>query len=134
MINRIILAAVVTISAIRLSTMEAYADGTATTPTMTVEQMQSDMSRLKQENEALRRENQRLRAMLLERVQHHNAVGQFGAGDKKVQTPASNESTDEYWLTISSKKRHNSKCRNYKKTKGRPCTKDEGSPCKICGG
>ena len=133
MIKRIILAAVVVISAIQLSTMEVYADGTAPTPTMTVEQMQSEISRLKQENEALRRENQRLRAMLLEREQQ-NAVGQSDAGNKIAQPPASNECTDEYWLTTSSKKRHNSKCRNYKKTKGRPCTKDEGTPCKICGG
>lgn len=91
------------------------------------------MSRLKQGNEALRREDQRLRAKLLERVQH-NADGQFGAGYKKVQTPASNQSTAEYWLTIRPKKRHNFKCRSYKKTKGRPCTKDKGSPCRICGG
>lgn len=133
MIKRIILAAVVAISAVRVSTLEVYADGTSTTPTMSIEQMQSEMSRLKQENEALRRENQRLRAMLIERGQQ-NVGGQSSLGDKQVQQLASGESTGEYWLTTSSKKRHNSKCRNYKKTKGRPCTKDEGTPCKICGG
>ena len=39
-----------------------------------------------------------------------------------------------YWLTISSQKRHNPGCKNYRKTKGRCCNKDEGTPCKICGG
>lgn len=133
MINRIILVAVVAISSLRLNTVEAYADGATIVPAMTVEQVQCEMSRLKQENDALRRENQRLRAMLLERVQQ-NAVGQSSHGEKQVQPSAGSESADGYWLTTSSKKRHNSKCRNYKKTKGRPCTKGEGTPCKICGG
>ena len=130
MVCRIILAAIVAISAFRLNTMEAFADET---PTVTVEQLRDEMSCLKQENEALRRENQRLRAMLLERGRQ-NVVGQSGSGDKHVQRPAGSELADEYWLTTNSKKRHNSKCRNYKKTKGRPCVKDEGTPCKICGG
>lgn len=40
-----------------------------------------------------------------------------------------------YWITKSSHKRHNSKCRWYKKSKGY-CTDDpdEGIACKICGG
>jgi len=39
-----------------------------------------------------------------------------------------------HWLTIKSGVRHNSKCRYYKNSKGRPSTKDEGRACKICGG
>lgn len=39
-----------------------------------------------------------------------------------------------YWLTISSGKRHNSSCRYYQTTKGRPCGPNEGIACKICGG
>jgi hypothetical protein len=39
-----------------------------------------------------------------------------------------------HWMTISSKKRHNSGCRYFKKSKGRMCTKSEGVACKICGG
>jgi hypothetical protein len=37
-------------------------------------------------------------------------------------------------MTTSSGKRHNSSCRYYGTTKGRPCGKDEGIPCKVCGG
>jgi micrococcal nuclease len=39
-----------------------------------------------------------------------------------------------FWLTTSSNVRHNSKCRYYQKSKGRPCGPDEGTPCKVCGG
>ena len=39
-----------------------------------------------------------------------------------------------YWITNSSKKRHNSKCRWFKKSKGKLGQATEGIPCKICGG
>lgn len=39
-----------------------------------------------------------------------------------------------HWLTTSSRKRHNERCRYYKTGNGRPCGPDEGIPCKICGG
>jgi hypothetical protein len=39
-----------------------------------------------------------------------------------------------HWLTTSSRKRHNERCRYYKTTNGRPCGHEEGTPCKICGG
>ena len=39
-----------------------------------------------------------------------------------------------YWLTIKGGTRHNSKCRYFHQSQGRPCTKDEGTACKICGG
>jgi hypothetical protein len=39
-----------------------------------------------------------------------------------------------YWLTTSTKVRHNNKCRYYQKSKGQPCGPNEGKPCKICGG
>ncbi len=39
-----------------------------------------------------------------------------------------------YWLTTGSGIRHNSKCRYYGKSKGRPCRVDEGRPCQKCGG
>ena len=49
---------------------------------------------------------------------------------KKPSTTAINT----YWVTKSSKKRHNSKCRYYKKSKGHYGTKGEGIACKVCGG
>lgn len=39
-----------------------------------------------------------------------------------------------YWLSTNSNKRHNEKCENYRKTRGYPCFKEDGVPCKICGG
>ena len=39
-----------------------------------------------------------------------------------------------WWLLTNSNKRHNRKCENYRKTRGYPCCKDEGVPCKKCGG
>ena len=52
-----------------------------------------------------------------------------------VANPEKSEAEDgSYWLTTSSGKRHNEKCRYYKTSKGRPCSRDEGTPCKACGG
>ena len=39
-----------------------------------------------------------------------------------------------YWLSTNSNKRHNARCENYRKTRGYPCTKNEGQPCGKCGG
>ena len=39
-----------------------------------------------------------------------------------------------FWLSTNSNKRHNRKCENYHKTRGYPCGKSDGSPCKKCGG
>ncbi|MCR5414843.1 MAG: DNA/RNA non-specific endonuclease [Kiritimatiellae bacterium] len=53
----------------------------------------------------------------------------------KSQKPRNRESPDTgYWLSTNSNKRHNSKCENYRRTRGRPCGKDEGVACKRCGG
>lgn len=38
------------------------------------------------------------------------------------------------WLSINSDKRHNSKCRNFEKSRGRHCEKTEGQPAGCCGG
>jgi micrococcal nuclease len=40
----------------------------------------------------------------------------------------------QHWLTESSGVRHNSGCRYYQSSKGRPCGLDEGRACKVCGG
>jgi hypothetical protein len=39
-----------------------------------------------------------------------------------------------YWMTSSSGKRHNNKCRYYGTSTGRQCGPGEGTACKICGG
>ena len=54
-----------------------------------------------------------------------NKTGKVIAGD---------QAETGYWMTTSSHKRHNQKCRFYKNSKGRICQPDEGIPCKVCGG
>ena len=39
-----------------------------------------------------------------------------------------------YWLSVNSNKRHNRNCENYRRTRGYPCRKTEGTPCGKCGG
>ena len=39
-----------------------------------------------------------------------------------------------WWLSTNSMKRHNRRCENYRRTRGYPCRKDEGTPCGKCGG
>ncbi|MGD0515896.1 MAG: thermonuclease family protein [Thermoguttaceae bacterium] len=67
-----------------------------------------------------------------------NSEDPFDAKANNPNTPKTTKSpadqTQNYWLTASSNVRHNSKCRNYQKTKGRACGPGEGTPCKVCGG
>ena len=39
-----------------------------------------------------------------------------------------------FWLSTNSNKRHNKGSENYRKPRGYPCLKDEGTPCGKCGG
>jgi micrococcal nuclease len=61
------------------------------------------------------------------------AVPQPGVAPR-VQPRVVPEGDGGFWLTRSSNKRHNSGCKHYRNTNGRPCGADEGIPCKICGG
>lgn len=40
----------------------------------------------------------------------------------------------EYWIDATTETRHNSSCELYKTSEGRVGTKDEGTPCRLCGG
>jgi micrococcal nuclease len=61
------------------------------------------------------------------------AVPQPGIAPR-MQARVVPEGDGGFWLTRSSNKRHNSGCKHYRNTNGRPCGADEGIPCKICGG
>ena len=89
---------------------------------------------LKAENDALRRENQMLRREL---VAKKGALPDTLLPDKVVEPDVKIEvegADTGYWLSQKSKIRHNKKCRNYRKVKGRPCGPEDGKPCKMCGG
>jgi hypothetical protein len=73
--------------------------------------------------------------ILFDRVGPGRGAGKANAdaaGAKQTED-SSADAKGEYWLS-STGKRHNSSCRHYKSSKGRPCGKDDGSPCKLCGG
>ena len=98
---------------------------------MTREELVKENLALKKENQALRRELVRQRggepAIDLSRVREKKGV----AGEE-----TNGKATDDggHWLSSEKQRRHNSKCKYYKLGRGRPCRKDEGTPCKRCGG
>lgn len=58
-----------------------------------------------------------------------------GSVASRVPAPVCDKWPDiGWWLSANSMKRHNSGCENYRKTRGYPCKKNEGSPCVKCGG
>jgi len=95
------------------------------------------VARLEKENAALKAENQQLRILIGKDASSSSGNAQ-PAQQSTTENSASKITKEQketgYWLTISSSKRHNSACRYYKASRGRPCQKDEGIPCKICGG
>ena len=93
---------------------------------------------LGKENDALRKENQKLRRELVRQkagepvIDMTSKKGQQGTSSSGVsQEPIVD---DGGWWLSSQGKRHNSKCRYYKMGKGRSCGKGDGAPCKKCGG
>ena len=101
-----------------------------TKSTETVVQLKQELSEVRKENEALRAENQKLRTELVKKSKSQNVE----SNDRTLQDASSAAIEGGYWISTSSKKRHNSKCRYFKTSKGRIGTKEEGVPCKICGG
>ena len=113
--------------------------GLAETATNEVSAAESrPVAELQRENDALRRENQQLRMELVRRRGGAPVIDLSQAREPRAVESAAESGpvTDDggYWLATKSLRRHNSKCRYYKMGKGRPCRKDEGTPCKKCGG
>lgn len=90
------------------------------------------------ENDALRKENQKLRRELVRQKAGYPVIDV--TSKKESQGAASPVVSQEQivddggWWLSSRGRRHNSKCRYYKMGKGRPCGKEDGDPCKKCGG
>jgi septal ring factor EnvC (AmiA/AmiB activator) len=94
--------------------------------------LQKEVETLKAENEALKMENRSLHRMLAAKQQQ--ATDSATAVPKPPSGLAPTQQQTGYWITISSGVRHNSSCRYYMNSKGRPCGPNEGRPCKLCGG
>ena len=103
-------------------------------------ELQKVNAHLKAENDALKQEIQNLRKLL--------ATGSTSPIETNTEPkispakePVSSESASSetaistgFWLTTSSKRRHNNSCKYYKSSKGSECGPNDGSPCKSCGG
>ena len=108
-------------------------------------ELQKVNAQLKAENDSLKQELQSLRKLL--------ATGSTSPIETKSEpkiSPAKETVSPEtaspetaspetaittgFWLTTSSKRRHNNSCKYYKTSKGSECGPNDGSPCKSCGG
>ena len=100
-------------------------------------QLRDEQAKLKQENAQLRKENQQLRRLLADQGEPGGAAAAATNAVSVVQTDQPNSETKTqltHWFTTSNGRRHNSRCRYFKTTQGRPCGPDEGKACKLCGG
>lgn len=96
---------------------------------------QKIIAQLKAENEALKQEIQNLRKLLAT----GSSTTSEATTEPKTATPTVSSTSETanstgFWLTSSSKKRHNSSCRYYKSSNGSECGANDGIPCKVCGG
>lgn len=116
----------------------------------------SEIERLKQEVAQLRAENQLLRQLIKQdaaaatRAQAAPAQSisaptapvaasvtpsSVGAANLSRQhATQTGERSLGYWITSSTGKRHNTRCRWYGHSRGRPGSANEGIPCLLCGG
>lgn len=103
-----------------------------TTPdSITVSQLQLEVSKLRDEVEQLKLEIRQLRDSSDNQPQ--------GTAYSKLRTRPDSASTTGkentgYRCSKSGNKRHNSSCRYYKSSNTRPCGPHDGIPCKVCGG
>lgn len=100
------------------------------------EHSQVVIQQLKAENEALKKELQLLRQLMassLSGASNSPATGENRTGTAASPLSTQGESTG-YWMTLSSRKRHNSSCRYFQNSNGKHCGPEDGIPCKLCGG
>ena len=98
-------------------------------------QFSEEIKKLQGENELLKQEIQNLRMQMSQlpaQITPQQATPLPAQAASSTQTEE--KQTTGYWLTSSSRKRHNSSCRYYQKSSGKPCGAEDGIPCKLCGG
>lgn len=94
-----------------------------------LEKLKSDISKLNAGMDILKSEVQKL-SHLIELL---SSTSSCNTTPKDTASPSTQNSETGYWCTKSNK-RHNSSCRYYKTSDGRPCGPDDGTACKLCGG
>ncbi len=114
-------------------------------------EIRQQLEKLRSENVALKQENQVLRKLVFERQNAPQPQPVSSPTLSTVSTPLPptplptpsparvvpskpSSAAVEYWITTSSSKRHNSGCKYFQTSKGRPGAATEGTACKICGG
>lgn len=66
---------------------------------------------------------------------NNSASGTSGGGGGGTGSTEDNATGQgEYWIDSATSIRHNSACELYRTSEGRVGTKEEGTPCRICGG
>jgi len=116
-----------------LSAMTSFAQSvTEKTLSDRLQVLEDTVVKLQKENDLLRKENQALRKAL---QKQNTGSGQTSSLESTKPPPKEQPVApdNEFWLS-SSGRRHNSRCRYFKTGEGKICTKDEGEPCKVCGG
>ena len=118
--------------------------------TNSIVEIRQQLEKLKSENNALKQENQVLRKLVFERQNAPQPQPVSTPTPSSVSTPSPttpytpsparvvptkpSSAAVEYWITTSSSKRHNSGCKYFQTSRGRPGAATEGTACKICGG
>jgi hypothetical protein len=102
-----------------------------------IDSLEQRTEKLEKDVENLKREMHQFRLIIAEQKGDKTAVSKKMSSDDKesVQGIESQPADCDtcYWCTPSGK-RHNSTCKYYRTTKGRPCGPNEGTACKLCGG
>ena len=96
-----------------------------------IEKLQAENAKLKEEIQSLRK---LLGSSPTPSSPIVNTASTAPTADKLAIQPSGDIKTTGFWLTSSSKKRHNSSCRYYKTSNGSECGQNDGTPCKSCGG
>ena len=132
--------------------IQVFATKNVLSETDSIVEIRQQLEKLKSENVALKQENQVLRKLVFEKQSSAPAQPVSSPTPSTVSTPLTpptppstpsaarvvptkpSSGAVEYWITTSSSKRHNSGCKYFQTSKGRPGAATEGTACKICGG